>query len=420
MNRPGLSCCPEWTGKTGPIDPKRSFMRNTMITAHSGCEGTPDNSMESIRKGIELGADCIEIDIRMDPQGGLRLTHNELENYSEALPLETALHAIAESDAAVNCDLKEEKLLYPVLEAAEAAGFRREKLIFSGSVDVKLLEKDPSIVQRARIFLNFAQIFKYFMKNAPIPETKEEQGTLFDENKEMVAALVKQLGVECVNLSYKLMTPARIAACRDLGIGLSLWTVNEEADQACLLQEDLINMTTRNVAGALRIRNEILTNEAELSDNKEMMKDQKKGGIAGIGKKLISHSAFHIPHHEDKQMDNKVLLILVDGMRADSVAACGNPDFQKYFEEGAHTCQAQTTYPPVTLPAHMSLFHSVKTERHGVWTNTFVPQNHPITGLFETIDAAKKTQRGLLQLAADARSVGSTQQRLLLLDDEPA
>ena len=88
--------------------------------------------------------------------------------------------------------------------------------------------------------------------------------------------------------------------------------------------------------------------------------------------------------------ENKVLLILVDGMRADSVAACGNPAFQKYFEEGAHTYQAQTTYPPVTLPAHMSLFHSVKTERHGVWTNTFVPQNHPITGLFETIDAAKK------------------------------
>ena len=89
-------------------------------------------------------------------------------------------------------------------------------------------------------------------------------------------------------------------------------------------------------------------------------------------------------------MENKVLLVLVDGMRADSVAACGNPAFQKYFEEGAHSYTAQTTFPPVTLPAHMSLFHSVKTERHGVWTNTFVPQNHPITGLFETIDAAKK------------------------------
>ena len=62
-------------------------MKHIMITAHSGCEGTPDNSMESIRKGIELGADCIEIDIRMDPHGEQRLTHNELEDYSDALPL---------------------------------------------------------------------------------------------------------------------------------------------------------------------------------------------------------------------------------------------------------------------------------------------------------------------------------------------
>ena len=88
--------------------------------------------------------------------------------------------------------------------------------------------------------------------------------------------------------------------------------------------------------------------------------------------------------------DNKVLLVLVDGMRPDSIPACGNSFFQTYFETGSYSYKAQTTFPPVTLPAHMSLFHSVKTERHGVWTNTFVPQNHPITGLLETIDAAKK------------------------------
>ena len=87
---------------------------------------------------------------------------------------------------------------------------------------------------------------------------------------------------------------------------------------------------------------------------------------------------------------NKVLLVLVDGMRPDSIPLCGNPAYQKFFEEGAHTYKAQTTYPPVTMPAHMSLFHSVKTERHGVWTNTYVPMNHPINGLFETIEAAKK------------------------------
>ena len=38
--------------------------RKIMITAHSGCEGTPENSLASIEKGIALGADCVEIDVR--------------------------------------------------------------------------------------------------------------------------------------------------------------------------------------------------------------------------------------------------------------------------------------------------------------------------------------------------------------------
>ena len=229
-------------------------MNKILITAHSGCEGTPDNSMESILKGIELGADCVEIDIRMDPQGGLRLTHNELEDYSETVPLETALRTIAESTVSVNCDIKEEKLLYPVLEAAEAAGIPRDRLIFSGSVDIGLLRSDPSIVQRARIFLNLAQIFGCVAKDTAIPENWEERGPLFDAHIEEIADLVKQLGVECINPSYKMMSPERIAACNASGIGLSLWTVNEEADQERFLREDLVNLTTRRPASALRIR----------------------------------------------------------------------------------------------------------------------------------------------------------------------
>ena len=48
-------------------------MKGIMITAHSGCDGTPDNSMEHILKAIELGADCIEIDVNMGSRSPLYL-----------------------------------------------------------------------------------------------------------------------------------------------------------------------------------------------------------------------------------------------------------------------------------------------------------------------------------------------------------
>lgn len=228
-------------------------MKKILITAHSGCEGTPDNSMESILRGIGLGADCVEIDIRMDAQGKMWLTHDEPEQYGHLVPLETALRTIAESGISVNCDLKQEKLLYPVLEAAENAGIPRKRLIFSGSVSIENLLTDSSIVNRARIFLNMQQIFEYLGEK---PCGTEEEGVCFDRRIEDISALVKKLGVECINPTFKMMPHGRIMSARAHGIGLSLWTVNEEEDQARLMGEDLINMTTRRVESALRIRGE--------------------------------------------------------------------------------------------------------------------------------------------------------------------
>lgn len=230
-------------------------MRNILITAHSGCEGTPDNSLESIYKGIELGADCIEIDILMDPENHLRLTHTEPESWGNQIRLETVLPIILESGTTINCDLKEESLLYSVIEALEAAGFSQERMILSGSVNVNLLKSDPTIVKRARIFLNLEQILPHI--TTVIPQTKEAAAACFDEHIEEIAVLVKELGVECINPNYHIFPHERIKTALAHEIQLSLWTANEPEDQAALLHEDLVNMTTRQVTSALRLRKEI-------------------------------------------------------------------------------------------------------------------------------------------------------------------
>ncbi len=89
-------------------------------------------------------------------------------------------------------------------------------------------------------------------------------------------------------------------------------------------------------------------------------------------------------------MANKVILILVDGMRPDAVLTCGNEKIKERIKECAYTLHARTVMPSVTLPCHMSLFHSVDPERHGILTNTYVPQVRPIEGLVERLDLAGK------------------------------
>ena len=89
-------------------------------------------------------------------------------------------------------------------------------------------------------------------------------------------------------------------------------------------------------------------------------------------------------------MENKVVLILVDGMRPDGVLKCGHPFAKTLQSISSWSMSAQTVMPSVTLPCHMSLFHSVNPDRHGVTTNTYVPQVRPIEGLFDRLDKFEK------------------------------
>lgn len=86
----------------------------------------------------------------------------------------------------------------------------------------------------------------------------------------------------------------------------------------------------------------------------------------------------------------KTVLILIDGMRPDSLAACGHPFVPELTRNSLYTLSAETVMPSVTLPCHMSLFHSVTPQRHGILSNTYVPQVRPVRGLCEVLRAAKK------------------------------
>ncbi len=87
----------------------------------------------------------------------------------------------------------------------------------------------------------------------------------------------------------------------------------------------------------------------------------------------------------------KVVLVLVDGMRPDSLAACGNPFVAELLAHSAYTLKGTTVMPSVTLPCHFSLFHSVAPQRHGILTNIYVPQVRPVRGLFEALHGAGKS-----------------------------
>lgn len=89
---------------------------------------------------------------------------------------------------------------------------------------------------------------------------------------------------------------------------------------------------------------------------------------------------------EEKAM--RVLLVLVDGMRPDALTGLGIA--QDIIKRSTYTLEAEAVMPSVTLPCHMSLFHSVNPSRHGTTTNVYMPQVRPINGLCEVLLNSKK------------------------------
>lgn len=81
----------------------------------------------------------------------------------------------------------------------------------------------------------------------------------------------------------------------------------------------------------------------------------------------------------------KVILISIDGMRPDGFLKCGHPFIHEMMRCGTYTLEGRTVFPSVTLPCHMSLFHSVPPERHGIMSNLYTPMVRPVRGLFEQI-----------------------------------
>lgn len=89
-------------------------------------------------------------------------------------------------------------------------------------------------------------------------------------------------------------------------------------------------------------------------------------------------------------MNEKVILISIDGMRPDGVLSCGHPFPKELMEKGSYSLCAGSVLPPVTLPAHTSMFYGVPPVRHGIVTNVYTPPVRPVNGIAEQLSAAGK------------------------------
>lgn len=214
----------------------------TLITAHTGADGRPDNSMEYVAYALSCGADALEVDVRRRPGGGLAIGHDEAA--ADAPSLAEVFRAAAEHPRMrVNCDLKEPGLEAAVCCLAAETGLSGSgRLILSGTVDAFCA------VPGAEVFLNLEEyVPDLYLRYREIPDFELEAA-------ERICSVCRRAGIVTVNAYQGLITRRFAGKLAEAGVGLSVWTVNDVWELEWFLGLGVRNITTRKPLLALELR----------------------------------------------------------------------------------------------------------------------------------------------------------------------
>jgi glycerophosphoryl diester phosphodiesterase len=230
-----------------------------LITAHTGCMNTPENSLESIHAGLQHGADIVEDDIRATKDGALVLCHDDAVRLSDGrqfriaaltlqelntLPqtplveLRRVLRIVKEAGVQMNLDVKEDAVLEPLAGLVASQGLAEQVFLTGCEHSRALLAQDraPSL----RRLLNV---------QAGSFDTKPPEEAIRQACEEALSA-----GCIGLNVPFRLVSDTLRERAAEAGLPLYVWTVNEPHLMRRCAEWGVRSITTRDVAGLQAVR----------------------------------------------------------------------------------------------------------------------------------------------------------------------
>ncbi len=198
------------------------------VTAHTGCEGTEENSLEFLQKALNLGVEVIEFDVSFDADGKPVLAHDTPKGGE--VELSQAFSVIsANPDVKVNVDIKETTALDKIEEYALEYGVL-DQIFFTGVNDdfVKAVQEQTENIP-------------YYL-NVSVKKRKATDAAYLKE----ICDKVKESGAVGINFNYKGATKELVDYFHNEGLLVSIWTVDGESDMHRILTFAPDNITTRN------------------------------------------------------------------------------------------------------------------------------------------------------------------------------
>lgn len=198
------------------------------ITAHTGCMGTEENSLESIKMGIENGAQIVEFDLYFNEKGEPVLAHDEPVGGEVTLEEAFAYFRMFK-DAKANVDIKTVDALEKVYPMAKENSVE-DRIFYTGVKDefVETVKKDSPEM-------------KYYL-NVDVAKSKNTD----TEYLQSLVEKVKNAGAIGINFNYKSASKELVEVFHKNGLLVSIWTVDSEYNMYKILTFGPDNITTRH------------------------------------------------------------------------------------------------------------------------------------------------------------------------------
>ena len=203
----------------------RPLGNEVTITAHSGCMDYPDNSIEAMAAGIDVGANIVEFDLYYTADGTPVLSHNTPEEGADYVTLAEVFAFLAEQDGILaNVDVKSTAHLEKVPVLAEAAGVT-DRIFFTG-----VREEDIPVVREK------CPDIPYYL-NTDISK---------DDDFKALAEKTAALGAIGINIYWENASPRMISVFHKRDLDVSVWTVNDPDAMIEMTLMGADNITTRH------------------------------------------------------------------------------------------------------------------------------------------------------------------------------
>ncbi|MCD9023569.1 glycerophosphodiester phosphodiesterase [Cohnella sp. NL03-T5] len=221
-----------------------------MVAAHTGCGIHPDNTMASFLEGIDLGADVVEVDVRVTHDGIAILLHDdspylythtyEQLNHPDVRPLldpvyqeheiATLEHVLQVSDPLgmiLNLDIKTAGAIDSTVRLIRRFG--AQKRVFITGCSDRITERYPDI---------------QVMLNTP-DELSSQHSDRYDEFAESICREAKEGGYAGLNMNGLTCRSEIVDRAHASGLLVWVYTINHRPAMEWFLWHQVDAITTR-------------------------------------------------------------------------------------------------------------------------------------------------------------------------------